>query len=55
MMTTDPKKLEIVYWLDFPEWYTYEIVDGDYVYSVKPDAPERIRKSFEAWEKQKDD
>lgn len=55
MMTKDPKKLEIVYWFDFPEWYTKEFINGDYVYKLKPDAPERIRKSFEAWNKQKDD
>ena len=55
MITTDPKKFEIVYWLKFPEWYTEELIDGDYVYSIKPDAPERVKKSFEEWEKQKDD
>ena len=54
MMTTDPNKLELVYWFDFPEWYTYKVVDGEYIYTIKPDAPERIRKSYEAWEKQKD-
>ena len=55
MMTKDPQKLELIYWHKFPEWYTKKTVNGDYVYSIKPDAPERVKKSFEAWEKQKDD
>ena len=53
MMTKDPKKLEIIYWHKFPEWYTSEKVNGETVYKIKPDAPERIKKSHEAWEKQR--
>ncbi len=55
VLTKDPKKLEIIYWFDFPEWYTSENIDGEIVYKLKPNAPERIRKSFEAWDNQKDE
>jgi hypothetical protein len=36
-----------MYWFDFEEWYTYELETDRY--KIKPDAPKRIRDSFEMW------
>ena len=55
MISISEETLELLYWHKFPEWYTSEKVNGETVFKIKPNAPERIRKSFEAWEKQKDD
>ena len=55
MISVSEQKLELIYWHKFPEWYTSEVVDGEVVYKLKPGAPERIQKSFEAWGKQKDE
>ena len=55
MVSYSDEVLELIYWHKFPEYYTWEWVDGEQVFTLKPDAPERVRKSFEAWEKQKDD
>ena len=55
MVSVSEEKMELVYWFKFPEWYTKELIDGEYVYKIKPDAPERVRQSFEKWEKQKND
>ena len=53
-MTNLNKAQELIYWHSNADWYTH--VDGKGVdgYSIKPDAPERAKKSFEAWKKQHD-
>ena len=45
------KAQELIYWHNNADWYTH--VDGKGVdgYSIKTDAPERAKKSFEAWKK----
>jgi hypothetical protein len=35
------------YWFDAEEWYTYDAETEKY--SVKPDAPEWVKKSFDIW------
>ena len=55
MVSVSKEILERLYWFDFPEWYTSEKINGETIFTLKPDAPERVRKSFEAWEKHKDD
>ena len=55
MVSVSEETLELLYWFKFPEWYTREMVDGEEIFKLKPGTPEKIRKSFEAWEKQKDD
>ena len=55
MVSVSKETLELLYWFDFPEWYSSEMVNGEQIFTLKPGAPERVRKSFEAWEKQKDD
>lgn len=46
---------EKMYWKSNPEWYTYNKDKGIDGYKINPDAPEKAKKSFEEWEKQKDD
>ncbi len=55
MMTTRPEIIERVYWHKFPEWYTREKKDGFEIYTIKENAPERVKKSFEEWVKHKDE
>lgn len=55
MVSVSEKTMELLYWVKFPEWYTKEMIDGEEKITLKPDAPDKIRKSFEMWEKQKDD
>ena len=55
MISVSEETMELLYWVKFPEWYTKEMIDGEEKITLKPDAPERIRKSFENWEKQKDE
>jgi hypothetical protein len=47
MMSLDREPL---YWYDFKdEWINYDVETEKY--SVKPDAPERIKNSFAMWKK----
>ena len=46
---------EKMYWMKNPDWYTYDKARGIDGYKIKPDAPEEAKKSFLAWEKQKDE
>ena len=46
---------EKMYWMSNPDWYSYEEGKGFDGYRIMPDAPEEAKRSFEAWEKQKDD
>lgn len=55
MISVSEETMELLYWVKFPEWYTKEMVNGKEMVKLKPDAPERIRQSFEKWEKQKDE
>ena len=55
MVSVSEYTLFLLYWTKFPEWYTKTKVDGETVFTLKPDAPEKIRRSFEEWEKQKDE
>ena len=55
MVSVSEETLFLLYWTKFPEWYTKEKIDGETVFKLKPDAPEQIKKSFDAWDKQKDD
>ena len=55
MISVSDEAMEILYWAKFPEWYTKEKENGETVFKLKPGAPDRIKKSFEAWKKQKDD
>lgn len=45
------RNLELVYWATNPEWSIFEVGTGVDGYTIKPDAPERAKKSFEAWKK----
>ena len=55
MVSVSEHTLFLLYWTKFPEWYTKTKVDGETVFTLKSDAPEKIRKSFVEWEKQKDE
>ena len=55
MVSVSEKELELIYWHKFPEWYTKRQENGETVFEIKTDAPERIKKSFEEWQKQKND
>ncbi len=55
MVSVSEHTLFLLYWTKFPEWYTKIKIDGETVFTLKPDVPEKIRKSFEEWEKQKDE
>ena len=54
MVSVSKETQELLYWHKFPEYYSSEKVNGEVIFTIKPDAPERVKKSFEAWEKQKD-
>ena len=56
-MTTSKEAKELVYWHTNPDWYTHDPSKGffdDGAFVMKQDAPERAKKSYEAWLKQKD-
>lgn len=55
MISVSDETMELLYWVQFPEWYTKKMINGKEMITLKPDAPERVRESFEKWEKQKDD
>jgi hypothetical protein len=40
---------ELLYWYHQEQWYEYDAATDRY--SVKSDAPERVKKSFEMWKK----
>ena len=46
--------IDMMFWMNNPEWYTYDKSKGIDGYKIRPDAPEEAKKSFEAWYKQKD-
>ncbi len=50
-MTKNPEVTELTYWLTNPDWYTKGELPGTEHYLIKPDAPERAKKSYEAWKK----
>lgn len=54
MVSVSKDAQELIYWHKFPEYYEFEWVNDEQVFTLKPDAPERVKKSFEAWKKQKD-
>ena len=47
MMTVAGK--ESIYWRKQEEWYTWD--EEAHVYILSPDAPERVKASFEMWAK----
>ena len=49
MVSVSEHTLFLLYWTQFPEWYTKIKIDGETVFTLKPDAPEKIRKSFVCW------
>lgn len=56
-MTVSKETMELMYWHSNPDWYQQDKTKGffdDGSIVIKPDAPERAKKSFEAWLKQKD-
>lgn len=46
---------EILYWKSNPEWYTYDKSKGLDGYMIKPNAPDKAKKSFDEWRKHKDE
>ena len=57
-MTKRAEVMERVYWLSNPDWYEHDETKSffnDGAFRMKPDAPERAKKSYEEWLKHKDD
>ena len=44
---------EMLYWHSQEEWYVYD--EESDTYSIKNDAPERVKKSFDMWKNSTDD
>ena len=49
------KKRELMYWSKKTEWYVFEAGTGYDGYSMKDDAPQRAKDSFEAWKKYREE
>ena len=47
-MTTNPEVIEVMYWMDNREWYTFDPYQ-DVEYHLTNAAPERARQAYAKW------